>query len=180
MGCISSKQARTNSPSYHLPKVKKSRSKNQKFSRKNNNNNASSRNLDSISLQSKGGGGGVAASTVGSTLAKIKEEPEKEKDEESSSREIVVDSKNSKSFKKEHHRSERKSVFSIKLGRLTEAEHVAAGWPAWLTAVAGEAVEGWLPLRSDNFERLEKVNKLTVYSPLYFFLKKIKNWSVSN
>ncbi|KAM7520698.1 hypothetical protein LguiB_019660 [Lonicera macranthoides] len=159
MGCISSKQARTNSPSYHLPKVKKSRSKNQKISRKNNNNNASSRNLDSIPLQSKGGGGGVAASTVGSTLEKIKEEPEKEKDAESSSREIVVDSKNSKSFKKEHHRSEKKSVFSIKLGRLTEAEHVAAGWPAWLTTVAGEAIEGWLPLRSDNFERLEKGKK---------------------
>lgn len=179
MGCISSKQARTNSPSYHLPKVKKSRSKNPVFSRNNNNNNASSRNLDSISLQSKGGG--VAASTVGSTLEKIKEEPEKEKekDDESSSREIVVDSKNSKlesknskPFKKEHHRSEKKSVFSIRFGRLTEAEHVAAGWPAWLTAVAGEAVEGWLPLRSDNFERLEKVNKLTIYIPFFYFFKK--------
>lgn len=42
-------------------------------------------------------------------------------------------------------------------GRLMDAEHVAAGWPSWLSEVAGEAVHGWLPIKSDNFERLEKV-----------------------
>lgn len=39
-----------------------------------------------------------------------------------------------------------------------EGEHVAAGWPSWLTAVAGEAVKGWLPRRADSFEKLNKVN----------------------
>ncbi|RWW14130.1 hypothetical protein GW17_00022121 [Ensete ventricosum] len=36
-------------------------------------------------------------------------------------------------------------------------EHVAAGWPSWLTNVAGEAVKGWLPRRADSFEKLHKV-----------------------
>lgn len=54
--------------------------------------------------------------------------------------------------------------FSIKFGRSTVAEHVAAGWPVWLSAVAGEAIDGWLPLKSDSFERLEKVCHSTVYT----------------
>lgn len=39
----------------------------------------------------------------------------------------------------------------------TEAEQVAAGWPSWLTSVAGEAIQGWIPRRADSFEKLEKV-----------------------
>ena len=49
---------------------------------------------------------------------------------------------------------------SFRLGNLhryVEVEQVAAGWPAWLTAVAGEAIHGWLPLRAESFEKLEKV-----------------------
>lgn len=38
-----------------------------------------------------------------------------------------------------------------------EGEQVAAGWPAWLSAVAGEAIRGWLPRRADSFEKLDKV-----------------------
>lgn len=53
----------------------------------------------------------------------------------------------------------RKPAFaiSIRYGRSTVAEHVAAGWPAWLSAVAGEAIVGWVPQKSDSFERYEKV-----------------------
>lgn len=47
-----------------------------------------------------------------------------------------------------------------------QAEHVAAGWPAWLTAVAGEAVKGWLPRKSDSFEKLNKIGQGT-YSSVY-------------
>ena len=49
---------------------------------------------------------------------------------------------------------------SFRLGSISkyiEAEQVAAGWPAWLSNVAGEAIHGWVPLRSDAFEKLEKV-----------------------
>jgi hypothetical protein len=52
------------------------------------------------------------------------------------------------------------SSFSFRLGNLSkyvEGEQVAAGWPAWLSAVAGEAIQGWVPLRPDAFEKLEKV-----------------------
>jgi hypothetical protein len=42
--------------------------------------------------------------------------------------------------------------------RAAEGEHVAAGWPPWLVAVAPEAVRGWLPRRAESFERLDKVS----------------------
>jgi tRNA A-37 threonylcarbamoyl transferase component Bud32 len=44
-------------------------------------------------------------------------------------------------------------------------EHVIAGWPSWLTSVAGEVVEGWLPRRADTFERLDKVRNYNNCSP---------------
>lgn len=37
------------------------------------------------------------------------------------------------------------------------AEQVAAGWPSWLSSVAGEALEGWLPRKAETFEKLDKV-----------------------
>ncbi|KAG6490956.1 probable serine/threonine-protein kinase At1g09600 [Zingiber officinale] len=45
-------------------------------------------------------------------------------------------------------------------------EHAAAGWPSWLTAVAGEAIKGWLPRRSGSFEKLAKIGQGT-YSSVY-------------
>ncbi|KAM0022532.1 putative protein-serine/threonine kinase CMGC-CDK-CRK7-CDK9 family [Helianthus debilis subsp. tardiflorus] len=57
-------------------------------------------------------------------------------------------------------------TFSLRFGRSTVAEHVAAGWPAWLSAVAGEAIDGWIPLKSDTFERFEKIGQGT-YSNVY-------------
>uniref|UniRef100_A0A0D9VH58 [RNA-polymerase]-subunit kinase n=1 Tax=Leersia perrieri TaxID=77586 RepID=A0A0D9VH58_9ORYZ len=45
-------------------------------------------------------------------------------------------------------------------------EHVIAGWPSWLTSVAGEVVAGWLPRRADTFERLDKIGQGT-YSNVY-------------
>ena len=37
-------------------------------------------------------------------------------------------------------------------------EQVAAGWPSWLSAVAGEAINGWTPRRADTFEKLDKAS----------------------
>ncbi|RWW77812.1 hypothetical protein BHE74_00013990 [Ensete ventricosum] len=36
-------------------------------------------------------------------------------------------------------------------------EHAVAGWPSWLTAVAGDAVNGWQPRRAGSFEKLDKL-----------------------
>lgn len=38
-----------------------------------------------------------------------------------------------------------------------EAEQVAAGWPSWLSSVAGEAIQGWVPMQADAFQRLDVV-----------------------
>lgn len=60
----------------------------------------------------------------------------------------------------------------FRLGNLhsyIEGEQVAAGWPSWLSAVAGEAIQGWVPLKADSFEKLEKVTqKLRVFLHLCF------------
>ncbi|XP_042953196.1 protein IMPAIRED IN BABA-INDUCED STERILITY 1-like isoform X3 [Carya illinoinensis] len=61
------------------------------------------------------------------------------------------------------------SSLSFRLGNLQEyvdGEHVAAGWPAWLSAVAGEAIQGWIPLRGEAFEKLEKIGQGT-YSSVF-------------
>ncbi|KAK1427219.1 hypothetical protein QVD17_15902 [Tagetes erecta] len=58
---------------------------------------------------------------------------------------------------------------SFRLGNLhkyVEAEQVAAGWPGWLSAVAGEAIHGWVPFRAESFEKLEKVGQGT-YSSVF-------------
>ncbi|KAL0535532.1 hypothetical protein IC582_029865 [Cucumis melo] len=58
---------------------------------------------------------------------------------------------------------------SFRLGfsqRYIEAEQVAAGWPSWLSSAAGEAVHGWVPLRADSFEKLEKIGQGT-YSSVF-------------
>lgn len=47
-----------------------------------------------------------------------------------------------------------------------EGEHVAAGWPPWLAAVAGDAIRGWIPRKADSFEKLDKIGQGT-YSNVY-------------
>lgn len=58
---------------------------------------------------------------------------------------------------------------SFRLGNLSkyvEGEQAAAGWPVWLSAVASEAIHGWVPLRSDAFEKLDKIGQGT-YSSVF-------------
>ncbi|XP_077211491.1 protein IMPAIRED IN BABA-INDUCED STERILITY 1-like [Tasmannia lanceolata] len=60
-------------------------------------------------------------------------------------------------------------LVSFRLGNLNkyiEGEQVAAGWPSWLCAVAGEAIQGWVPLKADSFEKLEKIGQGT-YSSVF-------------
>ncbi|XP_060204173.1 probable serine/threonine-protein kinase At1g54610 [Lycium barbarum] len=40
------------------------------------------------------------------------------------------------------------------------------GWPAWLVAVAGDAVKDWTPRRANTFEKLDKIGQGT-YSNVY-------------
>ncbi|KAM7482072.1 hypothetical protein LguiB_006655 [Lonicera macranthoides] len=47
-----------------------------------------------------------------------------------------------------------------------DGAQVAAGWPSWLTAVAGEAIRGWVPRKGDSFEKLDKIGQGT-YSSVY-------------
>lgn len=52
-----------------------------------------------------------------------------------------------------------------------EGEQVAAGWPSWLAAVAGEAIRGWTPRRADSFQKLDKVCSFCYLSlKLHYFV----------
>ncbi|CBI22263.3 unnamed protein product, partial [Vitis vinifera] len=91
-----------------------------------------------------------------------KEEKEKDKDKESEEEKEEEEPKDNEGL--ELQRSKKgsvngKSTFSVRFGNLhkVEAEQIIAGWPSWLSAAAGEAIHGWLPLRADSFEKLEKV-----------------------
>lgn len=56
-----------------------------------------------------------------------------------------------------------------RLGNLPKhkyGEQVAAGWPDWLSAHVGEAIDGWLPRRADTFEKIDKIGSGT-YSNVY-------------
>lgn len=64
------------------------------------------------------------------------------------------------SFERKRERTEYAERHHLRVGpipRATEGEQVAAGWPPWLAAVAGEAIKGWVPRRADSFEKLDKV-----------------------
>ncbi|KAJ6931953.1 serine/threonine-protein kinase [Populus alba x Populus x berolinensis] len=56
------------------------------------------------------------------------------------------------------------SIVSISNGE--RGAQVVAGWPSWLTSVAGEAINGWVPRRADSFEKLDKIGQGT-YSSVY-------------
>ncbi|KAJ0918578.1 putative protein-serine/threonine kinase CMGC-CDK-CRK7-CDK9 family [Helianthus annuus] len=50
--------------------------------------------------------------------------------------------------------------------KAVQGQQVVAGWPSWLAAVAGEAIDGWLPRRADTFEKFDKIGQGT-YSSVY-------------
>ncbi|XP_041006170.1 probable serine/threonine-protein kinase At1g54610 isoform X2 [Juglans microcarpa x Juglans regia] len=50
--------------------------------------------------------------------------------------------------------------------KATSGEQIAAGWPAWLSNAAGEAIKGWVPRSANTFEKLEKIGQGT-YSNVY-------------
>jgi len=85
----------------------------------------------------------------------------------SDSRTLLIDRKTNGSIRLCDDRSEKSKVnpedalvknpgISV-LPKAREAEQVAAGWPSWLSAVAREAINGWIPRRADTFEKLDKV-----------------------
>ena len=76
------------------------------------------------------------------------------------------DADNLRGIQREASKKNNNACLSFPFERTAEAELVAAGWPPWLTAVAAEAIQGWIPLRSDAYERLDKIGQGT-YSNVY-------------
>ncbi|KAK9104073.1 hypothetical protein Scep_020917 [Stephania cephalantha] len=50
--------------------------------------------------------------------------------------------------------------------KLNQPVRTQQAWPPWLSAVAGDAIEGWAPRRADSFEKLDKIGQGT-YSNVY-------------
>lgn len=53
-------------------------------------------------------------------------------------------------------RSPVSSIASMPNG--VKGEQLVAGWPSWLSSVAAEAIHGWVPLRAESYEKLDKVS----------------------
>jgi hypothetical protein len=67
------------------------------------------------------------------------------------------------------------SIVSMSNGE--RGAQAVAGWPSWLTAVAGEAINGWVPRRADSFEKMDKVSLVYVSMILVVFVLSIDNLS---
>ncbi|RDX71791.1 putative serine/threonine-protein kinase, partial [Mucuna pruriens] len=81
----------------------------------------------------------------------------------------LCDDQNGKKKEKEKEKAELTVVDYPGLGRVSkglEGEQVAAGWPTWLSSVAGEAIQGWIPRSANDFERFNKIGQGT-YSTVY-------------
>jgi hypothetical protein len=53
-----------------------------------------------------------------------------------------------------------------RIGSLLNGERgaqIVAGWPSWLSAVAGEAINGWVPRKAESFQKLDKVSLLFLH-----------------
>ncbi|KAH9311646.1 hypothetical protein KI387_026681, partial [Taxus chinensis] len=47
-----------------------------------------------------------------------------------------------------------------------DVEQSRAGWPIWLTKIAGDALDGWIPRSAESYEKLDKIGQGT-YSNVY-------------
>ncbi|XP_058780029.1 probable serine/threonine-protein kinase At1g54610 [Vicia villosa] len=56
--------------------------------------------------------------------------------------------------------------FGGRVPKALEGEQVAAGWPTWLSSVAGEAIHGWTPRSASTFEKYDKIGQGT-YSTVF-------------
>lgn len=141
MGCINSKQAYSAASSALEGSGSASKSK-----------AVAAASASAAALAADNGGGSVVYPSAFSRCESRKEE--RYSDDHHRSREL-------KRPKKEGSNSKGSTTaFSFRLGfshRYVDAEQTSAGWPTWLSAAAGEAIHGWVPLRADSFEKLEKV-----------------------
>lgn len=57
----------------------------------------------------------------------------------------------------------------VSMSHGVRGEQVAAGWPSWLTSVAGDAIKGLVPRRAESFEKLDKVSSIFMFSFYFSF-----------
>ncbi|XP_062009855.1 cyclin-dependent kinase C-2 C-like [Rosa rugosa] len=167
MGCISSKQAAPGSPciEYSAALTKNgSVVLEPSVSNKKNKNTTHLNTSHCSELRNNGSSKRSSNSFNKKDQTDQNQDKDKDKDKEKPS-----DDHKNKELKKSKKEGNGKAGFSFKLGfshRSLESEQVAAGWPSWLSAAAGEAIYGWVPLKADAYEKLEKIGQGT-YSSVF-------------
>lgn len=175
MGCISSKHAVSASPDFDISEAIED----------------DWSVISASSFKQRRGSRGASVKKAKKVRKERKEEKEKDKDKESEEEKEEEEPKDNEGL--ELQRSKKgsvngKSTFSVRFGNLhkVEAEQIIAGWPSWLSAAAGEAIHGWLPLRADSFEKLEKVlyhlplHFCSIFSSFFYFLAILNATTLSN
>lgn len=148
MGCVSSKKVRCDSPPYE--DVRPTRRQ-------------KSRRQASSAVAASGPLKNVKEPEVEVVVVKVVAE---DREPERKRHDYDVDFNSEKSRELKRGASQNKAVVSVPSARSSESDLVAAGWPSWLSAVAADAIDGWVPLRSDAYERLDKIGQGT-YSNVY-------------
>lgn len=138
MGCVTSKQAESVTPAFH----------------------------HSGAFQDNAGtGSGLSIGDSGGFVVELKKKKKKRRTESGLSGSELGESGRASS-----NGGAAAESLSFKLGNLqkyVEGEQVAAGWPGWLSDVAGEAIQGWVPRKADSFEKLEKVGTFIIHSCIH-------------
>ncbi|XP_011015566.1 PREDICTED: probable serine/threonine-protein kinase At1g54610 [Populus euphratica] len=109
------------------------------------------------------GGGGERRREVEVRVAKAEENDACNGENEKGNNNDVLEERRRR---EKRHRSSKPNPRLSNAPKHIHGEQVAAGWPSWLSAVAGEAINGWTPRRADTFEKLDKIGQGT-YSNVY-------------
>lgn len=114
----------------------------------------------------------IKVETTAEPVFVVEKEKEKEKEKDrvvkvrskqnGNSQAVLEEARERRRERREQGEARHNRSSNVPRNNLEGGEQVAAGWPAWLSAVAGDAIRGWIPRHAASFEKLDKVSKFAL------------------